>query len=234
MLVSNIYSQTKKLKGVWTFEKALSLKGSNEENELFNTMFKGYQLMFDSSNFKFPLMGGKYEYGTWKWIDKTKIETKTTRGVTSVYKITFLSPDRMIFYFSNKKSGMQFLRTSQEVSIESVSDVLDEIEGVLIAEDLFVGEWFHKGTLMNGKYVEIKPNHATGERASWEFKKNGKFINKFILGLTFGGNWRISDEDNVLYIESKNTTESYKVTKLSETELVIFNPKVNRKIYFEK
>lgn len=232
LLVFTLFSfgQENFLFGKWKYEKIPDHIEIDEQGlKMANEFFKEMTLSFDQKNYAQFVMG-KLESGTWSLVHENVYEFNSAKGYSYEVEIKKISDNQIIFKHQNRE--WQLVKSNEKPTIEIQESSLDKVEGIDINEELLIGIWFHNGQIKNGKEIELTLKHKKNEVVNYTFKENGKFLNKAPLGIKLKGFWKV--DNNILEIMSDEKSEFIKIVKLNQTELHIYNPKVESIIKFNK
>lgn len=227
------FAQNEYLLGTWKFEKISDEQNLDDQSlKIANEMFKDMTLTFEAKFYAQSFMG-KSESGTYTFLKKNKYEFYSSKGYNYKVEIEKIDDTHMIFRFSGKAYQMKKeVEEKIEIIIEEEENTLDNVEGVEISEEQLIGKWFYAGQIKDGVENNFVFVHSDTEKSSYTFLENGKFENKAPLNMTFDGKWSISEDNKTLKIESTNKTEMFKVTKINDYELEIYNPKTETTLKF--
>lgn len=226
------FSQNDYLLGTWKFEKIADDQNLDEQSlKLANEMFANMTITFEAKFYSQSFMG-KTETGTYSFLKKNKYEFFSSKGYNYKVEIEKIDDTHMTFRFSGKAYQMKKLVEEKPETIEKVENSLDKIDGVEVTEAQLIGKWYYAGQVKDGVENNFVFVHSENEKSSYTFLENGKFENKAPLEMTFEGKWKIKEDKKTLVIESKNKTEFFKITKIGEYELEIYNPKTETILKF--
>lgn len=226
------FGQDNYLLGKWTFEKIPDHIEIDEKGlEMANSFFKDMTMSFDAKNYTQSIMG-KSESGTWLLLSENNYEFNSSKGYKYEVEIKKVSDTQIIFKHETRE--FQLLKSDEKASIEVQEKAIDKIEGIIINTNDLIGKWLHNGQIKKGKDNGIILNHKKGEIVSYTFKENGEFFNKAPFEIELLGLWKIEDDKKTLVIESDEMSEFFKIVKLTEAELHLYNPKNESVIKFKK
>jgi len=226
LLFQLAYAQSN-LEGKWGFDSfPESIEMDDEGREMAQMFFKDMSLSLDSVNFSLILMGSE-ESGTYTSNENDLFEFNSSSGTSSTVLIKELDENKIIFGHNDKEFILK--RFNEKPLINPKTNSLNKAVGISINKDLLCGKWMHNGQT-SGIIKDLKLKHNSDELVSYSFSQSGEFLNKAPFEMILGGTWNVANDQKTLIVGSEHKIERFKVMKLNESELELYNPK-NETVY---
>lgn len=232
LLISiSLFSQNEILDGKWTFDQVQSNEEMDEESmQMIELIFNGMYLAFDSNKYEQSIMD-KTENGTWIK-DEDGMYFISSKGFE--YFVSIEKKSDSIILFNYKKMKIQLKKSEESFQIQDFEDSLDKVDGIDIDSTIIIGKWNWTGTIKKDGTNSPAIKHSKDEPTNYNFKSGGVFENRAPFGMKLYAYWQVSEDLQYLIIQSEDKNEYFKVLKLENNFLEIYNPKDESILKFEK
>lgn len=232
LLISlNSIAQNDFLEGKWCFDSIVSNDEMDEQSkQMIQMVLKNMYLAFNSDKYEQSIMN-KVERGNWL------TDEDGTYFISSLgyeYLVSINKKSDSLIIFNHNDMSIQLKKYTDYYEIENFVNNLDKVEGIEIDSNLIVGIWNNTGTVKKDgtEFPAIK--HSKKEPTSYNFKSDGIFENKAPLGIELFAYWSISEDLQYIILQSEEKNEYFKILKLDDKFLEIYNPKNESIVKFEK
>lgn len=227
----NSKAQNEFLEGKWVFDTIVSSDEMDAQSkQMIEMMFKGMYIAFNSDKYEQSIFD-KIERGNWL------TDEDGTYFISSLgyeYLVSLNKKSDNLIIFSHKEMSIQLKKDTDYYEIEDFVNNLDKVEGIEIDANLIVGIWNNIGTTKKDGTELHTIKHSKSEPTSYNFKSDGIFENKAPLGIELYAYWSVSEDLQYIILQSEEKNEYFKVLKLDNNSLEIYNPKNESVLKFER